>query len=91
MLASWLGCPVWRKGCIGGSESGVGWSLQVWLESDSNRNLRGPQCVAQTSAPAVRALNVPREEKAERGTLLGSGASMVETMMGAPVRRATFW
>lgn len=23
--------------------------------------------------------------------LLGSGASMVDTMMGAPVRRATFW
>lgn len=91
MLASRLGCPVWRRGCIGGSELGVGWSLQVWLESDSNRNLRGPLSIAQISAPTVRPLNVSPEEKAGRGALLGSGASMVETMMGAPVRRATFW
>lgn len=89
MLASWLGCPVWMRGCIRGSELGVGWSLQVWPES--NRNPRGPLSRVQTSGPTVRPLNVPREEKARRGELLGSGASMVDTMMGAPVRRATFW
>ena len=89
MLASWLGCPVWTRGCIRGSESGVGWSLHVWPES--NRNPRGPLSRAQTSGPTVRPLKVPREKKGGGGALLGSGASMVDTMMGAPVRRATFW
>lgn len=72
--------------CEGVRASGVG-PASPGLAGE--RQTRGPPSWAQTSARTVPSTS--RARKGREGSLLGSGASMVDTMMGAPVRRATFW
>lgn len=87
---SWPWCLVWRAVvlvvvhvCVSGCGAGCSRLGQRVT------GMGGPTVLCSNLCPH-RPPNIPSEEGG-RGALLGSGASMVDMMMGAPVRRATFW